>query len=63
MNNDPIEQKIDSATQNADNEEAGGDLEFIDQVETSTSWTQMRDELVNSMRSNVCILHQSQFKF
>lgn len=55
MINDLIEQQqLDGATNDVVNEEADGDLEFVDQVQTSTVWTQMQDDLANSMWTNVC---------
>ena len=54
MHNDPIEQDLDNAPHDLGIEELHGDLEFIDQVESTTEWNQMRDDLANSMWSNVC---------
>ncbi|XP_047953135.1 putative nuclease HARBI1 [Salvia hispanica] len=55
MTNDPIEQQIDGDTQNGVVDDVDGEAEYIDQVETSTAWTQMREDLANSMWNNVCI--------
>ncbi|XP_042060054.1 uncharacterized protein LOC121804535 [Salvia splendens] len=52
MINDPIEHELDGALSHVVNEEADGDVEFVDQVETSLAWTQMRDDLANSMWTN-----------
>ncbi|XP_047937598.1 uncharacterized protein LOC125185151 [Salvia hispanica] len=52
MLNDPIEQELDGAPHNLVNEEADGDVEYVDQVKTSLAWTQMRDDLANSMWTN-----------
>lgn len=54
MHNDPIEQHIAGATQAQEAEEGHGDPEFIDQVEPTTAWNQMRDDLASSMWNNVC---------
>ncbi|XP_042011252.1 uncharacterized protein LOC121802092 isoform X2 [Salvia splendens] len=52
MHNDPIEQHVDGDTQPLVDEEIHGDLEFVDQVEPTSEWNQMRDDLANSMWSN-----------
>ena len=55
MSNDPIEQQIAGDTQLGVVDDADGEVEYVDQVETSTAWTQMREDLANSMWNNVCI--------
>lgn len=55
MLNDPIKQHVDADTQDLDGEDGVAIPDFVDQVEPSTEWNQMRDELANTMWNNVCL--------
>ncbi|XP_042050431.1 uncharacterized protein LOC121795856 isoform X2 [Salvia splendens] len=54
MLNNPLDQHVECATQDLGDEDGHGDPDFVDQVEPSTEWNQMRDDLANSMWTTKC---------
>lgn len=62
IQNDPIEQQVDGATTDLEDEEVYGNTEYVDQVEPTTEWNQMRDDLANSMWNNVRFMLLFQFE-
>lgn len=60
MTNDPIEEEIAADRQLGVGDDVDAEIEYVENVETSTAWTQMREDLANSMWINVCISHMFQ---
>ena len=61
MTDDPIERELDAIPDTIPLEEDNQDVEYVGNVEPSTEWTQMRDEMANSMWLHVSAYWQSYY--
>lgn len=62
MDVDPIEQRLGVGPWESDNEEAHGDIPFVDAIDPSLDWNRKRDELAKAMWLHVSFVFVFMFQ-